>query len=568
MGILPLLACAAVAVASAQDVVADRLVAVVSGQPMMASDLRAARALDLVPGAATLGDAALIDRLIVRELMRAEVERFSTTLADVDRGVTGRADAEARTERAGGEAGLAALGLTPGRLLAWLEDDARIERYMRQRFDAVVAALRRRSAHLVPDPRARLPARRPAATLRRGPRRGPRPPRGGAAAVARRRLGRRAAAPRRHRPGARPVPAMTAAAGTGAARVLRAAGTALPVGLGLAAAAGAIALLVHPDGWTVLTVPAGLALAAVAWLRPVAAVALLLALSPICGHRPTTGPFVAFVALTACAVPGWLARLWTRDRGAALDVLGTPVGLALTGYVGASVLSLSSLPLYAPTDIVGAATAGEAIRLLPGALAAADVTAWIYPVLTVLLTLHAAVAALTVAVAVRAEAGRPAAAGSADAALQVTGGILAGLVLTIAAGALDRLGYLDLRVLRATDPFTNLTGADRLQSTFGHAGWFAEYLCFATPAILALWLWPAERRGARAPRSSALPPRPVSWSSRSSPSCSATSAAAGSPGRSSPPASSRPSSGSWPPGRDRPASRSRCAASWRSAPRP
>ena len=45
-------------------------------------------------------------------------------------------------------------------------------------------------------------------------------------------------------------------------------------------------------------------------------------------------------------------------------------------------------------------------------------------------------------------------------------------------------------MLRATDPFTNLSGADRLQSTFGHAGWFAEYICFATPAILALWLWP------------------------------------------------------------------------------
>ena len=284
---------------------------------------------------------------------------------------------------------------------------------------------------------------------------------------------------------------MTADAGTGAARALRAAGTALPVGLGVAAAVGAIALLVHPDGWTVLTLLAGVALAALAWLRPVTAVALLLALSPICGHRPTTGPFVAFVALTACAVPGWLARLWTRDRAAALDLLGTPAGLALTGYVGASVLSLSSLPLYAPADIVGAATAGDAIRLLPGALAAADVTALIYPVLTVLLTLHAAVAALTVAIAVRAGMRGSTSPGSADAALQVTGGIVAGLVLTIAAGALDRLGYLDLRVLRATDPFTNLTGADRLQSTFGHAGWFAEYLCFATPAILVLWLWPA-----------------------------------------------------------------------------
>ena len=51
---------------------------------------------------------------------------------------------------------------------------------------------------------------------------------------------------------------------------------------------------------------------------------------------------------------------------------------------------------------------GEAIRLLPGALAAADVTAVIYPVLTVVLTLHAAVAALTVAVAIAAGRGRSA----------------------------------------------------------------------------------------------------------------------------------------------------------------
>ncbi len=123
-------------VAAVQGVIADRLVAVVSGQPIMASDLRAARALDLVAGAAALDDAALIDRLVVRELMRAEVERFSTTMADVDRDVASRADAAARTTRAGGDAGLAALGLSPGRLLAWLEDDARIAHYVRQRFDA------------------------------------------------------------------------------------------------------------------------------------------------------------------------------------------------------------------------------------------------------------------------------------------------------------------------------------------------------------------------------------------------------------------------------------------------
>src|SRR5688500_8746364 len=100
----------------------------------MASDLRAARALDLLAGATALDDAALIDRLIVRELMRAEVERFWTVTA-VDRSVPLHSDAADRAARAG-EAGLAALGLSPGRLTAWLEDDVRIELYMRQRFEA------------------------------------------------------------------------------------------------------------------------------------------------------------------------------------------------------------------------------------------------------------------------------------------------------------------------------------------------------------------------------------------------------------------------------------------------
>jgi len=133
---LPPVSLAAPPAVAVQGVVVDRLVAIAAGQPIMASDLRASRALELVPGAAALDDAALIDRLAVRELMRAEVERFSTTMTDVDGGVAARGDAAARTARAGGEAGLAALGLSPGRLVAWLEDDLRIEHYVQQRFDA------------------------------------------------------------------------------------------------------------------------------------------------------------------------------------------------------------------------------------------------------------------------------------------------------------------------------------------------------------------------------------------------------------------------------------------------
>ena len=131
----PVLATLTMVALLAQTVVVDRLVAVVSGQPILFSDLRAARALALVADAGSLDDEALADRLVVRELMRAEVERFSTTV-DLDRGVARQADAEARAGQAGGEAGLAALGISPGRLQAWLEDDARIDRYLHQRFDA------------------------------------------------------------------------------------------------------------------------------------------------------------------------------------------------------------------------------------------------------------------------------------------------------------------------------------------------------------------------------------------------------------------------------------------------
>jgi hypothetical protein len=121
---------AAVAVASA-DVV-DRIVAVVGGQAITLSDVRAARALRLVTTGST--DAELVDGLVVRELMRAEVERFSMPAPDAS-------EIDARVAaikaRLGTDAAFAldALGLSEQRLRAWLEDDRRIERYLEQRFD-------------------------------------------------------------------------------------------------------------------------------------------------------------------------------------------------------------------------------------------------------------------------------------------------------------------------------------------------------------------------------------------------------------------------------------------------
>jgi hypothetical protein len=274
-------------------------------------------------------------------------------------------------------------------------------------------------------------------------------------------------------------------------RARRATGIAFVAGLGLAAGAGAFAIVAGADRWSAARVAAGVALAALAWARPVAAVAVLLAIAPVFGNRPTTAQYTTFVWLVACAVPAWLGRLVSRDREAAWDVIGGPVGLAVLAYAGASVLSLSSLPLYAPGDIAGASTALGAAR----AMLRTDIVELNYPVLTVVLTLHALVAALVVAIAIRAREQDEAA---PPAATLVAGAVAAGLAITILAGGLDRLGFLDLRDLRAFDPFTNPTGADRLQSTFGHAGWLAQYLCFATPAVLAAWLWkPAADAAAR-----------------------------------------------------------------------
>jgi hypothetical protein len=128
-----------------QGVVLDRVVAIVGGQPIMASDLRAARALGLVSEAVAAPEAAsaegvgddggLLDRMVVRELMRAEVDRFSVTLADMERLDRRLAEIRVRAGGASPDAALDRLGMSRGRLRAWLEDDLRIERYLQQRFD-------------------------------------------------------------------------------------------------------------------------------------------------------------------------------------------------------------------------------------------------------------------------------------------------------------------------------------------------------------------------------------------------------------------------------------------------
>lgn len=118
------------------DEIIDRVFAVAAGKVILASDVRAARELGLVPAAGAADpDRAVLSGLIDRALMLAEVERYAPpepSTADVD-----RAFVEIR-DRAGSLTALAAtlsrVGLDERQLREMLRQNLRIRGYLSQRF--------------------------------------------------------------------------------------------------------------------------------------------------------------------------------------------------------------------------------------------------------------------------------------------------------------------------------------------------------------------------------------------------------------------------------------------------
>ncbi len=133
---------ASVALVEAQIV--DRLVAIVGEQAITLSDVRAVRTLGLSlrgeaapPASSEPTDETIVGKLIERELMRAEVDRFGMPQPPAD-----VLNARVRTVRghyptaAAWTAALDGCGLSESRFRAWLADDWRIDQYLQQRFDA------------------------------------------------------------------------------------------------------------------------------------------------------------------------------------------------------------------------------------------------------------------------------------------------------------------------------------------------------------------------------------------------------------------------------------------------
>jgi hypothetical protein len=143
--------------ASAQAEVIDRVLAVASNHVIMLSDVTAARELGLQPaGGAADPVRAILDRLIDRELMLAEVERYAPPEPPAE-----AIDQELRAVRdraaspAAFAAALAHSGIDEPHLRDTLRQNLRIRAYLDQRFspsdprrqsliDEWVASLRRR----------------------------------------------------------------------------------------------------------------------------------------------------------------------------------------------------------------------------------------------------------------------------------------------------------------------------------------------------------------------------------------------------------------------------------------
>jgi hypothetical protein len=120
---------------SQQPEIIDRTLAIVSGRTVTLSDARTALALGLVEGSDV--DVAVIQRLVDRELMLREAERYQPP-EPVSEQVQAALDAVAR--RAGGEEALSRVlasgGFSPERLRGWVRDDLRVAAYVQQRFPA------------------------------------------------------------------------------------------------------------------------------------------------------------------------------------------------------------------------------------------------------------------------------------------------------------------------------------------------------------------------------------------------------------------------------------------------
>ena len=131
-------------IATAQPEILDRTLALVGGQAITLSDVRAAIDLGLIEGGPS-NTAEMTARLVDRELILREVQRYAPP-APSDSAVAARV-AEITKRFASPVALMKVLethGFSESRLRAWVRDDLRTESYLAQRFASAGTPERRR----------------------------------------------------------------------------------------------------------------------------------------------------------------------------------------------------------------------------------------------------------------------------------------------------------------------------------------------------------------------------------------------------------------------------------------
>jgi O-antigen ligase len=78
-------------------------------------------------------------------------------------------------------------------------------------------------------------------------------------------------------------------------------------------------------------------------------------------------------------------------------------------------------------------------------------------------------------------------------------GLFTGCVAAVALGLLDYFRVIDLSFYRALLHDPSVGAPYRLQSTFGHAGWFAQYVCITVPMVIYAFLASGSRRSMAIP---------------------------------------------------------------------
>ncbi len=214
---------------------------------------------------------------------------------------------------------------------------------------------------------------------------------------------------------------------------------------------------------------------------------LFLIALPAFGNRPGSTQAYYFTIITSAYLLGSLLRLaWRNRRQESKSAWTVPLPLSLACvYWGASALSLLGIPLH---HLIF-----ELLARIPSVY---DFSAWSWlahivgrsseePIYYIFLSLMLTTLALTTAQCIFYEISAQYDPGEAGIPYAIA--ILLGLLMALGVGILDYYHLINLASWRELDPLVNPGNLQfRIQSFFGHSGWYAEYITLTIPFALAL----------------------------------------------------------------------------------